>query len=337
MTPIARRRWNKFRANRRGWWSLWIFAVLFAVAMCAEFLANDKPILVKYQGALHMPVFRAYPETAFGGDFETETDYRDPAIAAKIRAEGWMVWPPVHYSYRTINYTLTHAFPSPPDSENWLGTDDQGRDVVARLLYGFRLSVLFGLILTAVSAAIGVMVGAVQGYVGGWLDLLMQRFIEIWSSMPELMLIMILSSFVMPNFWWLLLILLLFSWMSLVRVVRAESLKTRNMEYVRAARALGVKEHAILFRHVIPNSLVAAVTYIPFLLNGSLSTLTALDYLGFGLPPGAPSLGELLREGKNNLDAPWLGFSGFFITALMLSLFIFIGEAVRDAFDPRKE
>ena len=337
VTPLTRRRWHNFRVNRRGFVSLWVFLVLFVVSLFAEFIANDKPLIVVVDGAVFAPVFVSYPETDFGGDFETEADYRDPFFAELIaEKDGWMVWPPVRYSYRTINYDLPSPAPSPPSAENWLGTDDQGRDVVARLIYGFRISVLFGLILTAISAVVGIAAGAVQGYFGGWTDLMFQRFIEIWGGLPVLFLLIILASIVEPNFWWLLGIMLLFSWMALVGVVRAEFLRARNFDYVRAARALGVRDTTIMFKHVLPNAMVATLTFLPFILNGSITTLTALDFLGFGLPPGSPSLGELLAQGKANIQAPWLGLAAFFVLAIMLSLLIFIGEAVRDAFDPRK-
>ena len=336
ITPITRRRLYNFRANARGFWSLWVFLALFVFSLFAELIANDKPLLVSYDGALYAPVFVAYPETTFGGDFPTEADYRDAFVAELIDAKGWMVWPLIRYSYQTINYDLPSPAPSPPTAENWLGTDDQGRDVVARLIYGFRISVLFGLALTIFSSIVGVAAGAVQGYFGGWIDLLFQRFIEIWSGMPELYLLMILASLIEPTFWILLLFLLLFSWMSLVGVVRAEFLRARNFDYVRAARALGVGNLTIMFRHVLPNAMVATLTFLPFILSGSVVTLTALDFLGFGLPLGSPSLGEMLQQGKANLHAPWLGFTAFFVLAVMLSLLIFIGEAVRDAFDPRK-
>lgn len=336
VTPLMRRRWKQFRANRRGWWSLWIFLTLFLVTAGAEFIANDKPVLLSFRGELYVPVLKEYPETLFGGMFETEADYRDAAVAEMIEAEGWMLWPPIRYSYRTINYHLAVPAPAPPSKENWLGTDDQARDVLARLIYGFRLSVLFGLALTLASAVIGVFAGAVQGYFGGWVDLLGQRFIEIWSGMPVLYLLIILGSIVEPTIGWLLLLMLLFSWMSLVGVVRAEFLRARNFDYVRAARALGVPEFTIMRRHVLPNALVATFTFLPFILNGAITTLTSLDFLGFGLPPGAPSLGELLSQGKNNLQAPWLGLTGFLVMALTLSLLVFVGEAVRDAFDPHK-
>lgn len=336
LSPLTARRLSNFRANRRGWWSFWIFLVLFLVTLFAEFIANDRPLLVKYDGDYYTPVFVDYPETVFGGEFDTNTDYRDSYVQELIAAKGWAVWPPIRYSYRTINYNLPVPAPAPPSAENWLGTDDQGRDVVARLIYGFRISVLFGLVLTVLSSLVGVAAGAVQGYFGGLTDLLFQRFIEIWSGLPTLFLLIILSSVVTPNFWWLLGLLLLFSWMSLVGVVRAEFLRARNFDYVRAARALGAGDLTIMVRHVLPNAMVATLTFLPFILNGSITTLTALDFLGFGLPPGSPSLGELLAQGKANLQAPWLGLTAFIVLAVMLSLLIFIGEAVRDAFDPRK-
>ena len=334
--PIWRRQWRAFRRNRRGFWSLGLFLVLFVVSLGAEFVANDRPIMVQYQGDLYFPVFKTYPETTFGGLFETEANYRDPYVAELIEDDGWMLWPPIRYSHDTINYELTVPAPAPPSAENWLGTDDQGRDVLARLIYGFRLSVLFGLILTVTSSLIGIAVGAVQGYYGGWLDLGGQRFVEIWSSMPILYLIIVISSFVVPGFWTLLLIMLLFSWMTLVDLVRAEFLRCRNLEYVRAAQAMGVRTPVILFRHMLPNAMVATLTYLPFVLNASVILLTSLDFIGFGLPPGSPSLGELLGQGKANLHAPWLGLSAFVTLALMLSLLVFAGEAIRDAFDPRK-
>ncbi|WP_434617026.1 ABC transporter permease [Azospirillum sp. B2RO_4] len=336
MTPLTRRRLANFKANRRGFWSFWIFLVLFFVSLGAEFIANDKPLVVEYENHYYWPVFNAYPETTFGGEFETETDYRDPFVRDLINAKGWMVWPLIPYSYRTINYNLPVPAPAPPSADNWLGTDDQGRDVVARLIYGFRISVLFGLVLTVFSSVIGVAAGAVQGYFGGLTDLLFQRFIEIWQGLPTLFLLIILASVVTPTFWWLLGLLLLFSWTALVHVVRAEFLRARNLDYVRAAKALGAGDVTIMVRHVLPNAMVATLTFMPFILNGSITTLTALDFLGFGLPPGSPSLGELLAQGKANLQAPWLGLTAFFVLAIMLSLLIFIGEAVRDAFDPRK-
>ena len=336
ITPIVRRRLHNFRANRRGFWSLWIFLGLFVASLFAELIANDKPLIARYDGAFYLPFLVAYPETAFGGDFPTEADYRDAFVAELIGEKGWMVWPPIRYGASTINFDLPTPAPSPPTADNLLGTDDQGRDVVARMIYGFRISVLFGLTLTVLSSIVGVAAGAVQGYFGGWLDLLFQRFIEIWSGLPMLYLLIILASVVEPNFWWLLGLMLLFSWMSLVGVVRAEFLRARNFDYVRAARALGVGDGAIMFRHLLPNAMVATLTFLPFILSGSVVTLTALDFLGFGLPPGSASLGELLKQGKANLQAPWLGFTAFFVLAIMLSLLIFIGEAVRDAFDPRK-
>jgi len=337
LSPINARRWHNFRNNGRGFWSLWIFLLLFILSLGAELIANDRPLLLRFEGKFYTPFLVSYPETTFGGDFETETKYRDPFVAKLIEEKGgWMLWPPVRYSYTTINLELPVPAPAPPSADNWLGTDDQGRDVVARLIYGFRISVLFGLILTLLSSAIGIAAGAVQGYFGGLTDLLFQRFIEIWSGLPTLYLLIILASVVQPNFWWLLGIMLLFSWMALVGVVRAEFLRARNFDYVRAARALGVSDTAIMLRHLLPNAMVATLTFMPFILNGSITTLTALDFLGFGLPPGSPSLGELLSQGKSNIQAPWLGITAFAVLAVMLSLLIFIGEAVRDAFDPRK-
>jgi microcin C transport system permease protein len=336
LSPLTRRRLQRFRANRRGFWSLWIFLGLFAGSLLAEGIANDRPLLVVYEGALYVPVLARHPETAFGGVFPTEAVYRDPVVMELIRARGWMLWPPIRYRHDTINQDLAVPAPAPPSRDNWLGTDDQGRDLAARLIYGFRISVLFGLILTALSSVIGVVAGAVQGYFGGWTDLLFQRFIEIWSGLPVLYLLIILASLVEPTFWWLLGLMLLFSWMALVGVVRAEFLRARNFDYVRAARALGVSSRVIMARHVLPNAMVATLTFLPFILNGSITTLTALDFLGFGLPPGSSSLGEILAQGKANLQAPWLGITGFVVLAVMLSLLIFIGEAVRDAFDPRK-
>jgi microcin C transport system permease protein len=336
LAPLTRRRLANFRANKRGYWSFWLFLVLFLLSLCAEFVANDKPFLVYYQGKLYMPIFKAYAETTFGGEFPTEADYRDPYVAQLIGAQGWMVWPLVRYNYRTVAWDLPTPAPSAPDATHWLGTDDQARDVVARLIYGFRISVLFGFVLTVLSALIGVAAGAIQGYFGGWLDLLFQRCIEIWSGMPTLYLLIILASVVEPNFWWLLGLLLLFSWMGFVGVVRAEFLRVRNFDYVRAARALGVSNRHIMWRHVLPNAMVATLTFTPFTLAGSVTVLTSLDFLGIGLPPGSPSLGELLAQGKANLQAPWLGLTGFCVIALLLSLLIFIGEAVRDALDPRK-
>ncbi len=336
VTPITRRRLMNFRRNGRGFWSLWIFLVLFTLSLFAEFIANDRPLLVRYDGQFYAPIFVSYPETTFGGDFLTEADYRDPVVKKLIDAKGWILWPPVRYSYDTINYDLKVPAPAPPSFQNWLGTDDQGRDVVARVIYGFRISVLFGLTLTLFSSVIGVSAGAVQGYFGGLVDLLFQRFMEIWGGLPVLYLLIILASVVEPSFWWLLGLMLLFSWMALVGVVRAEFLRARNFDYVRAARALGATDAVIMFKHVLPNAMVATLTFLPFILNGSITTLTALDFLGFGLPIGSPSLGELLSQAKANLQAPWLGFTAFFVLAVMLSLLIFIGEAVRDAFDPRK-
>lgn len=336
LSPLARRRIAIFRASRRGYWSLWVFLALFGLSLCAEVIANDRPLVVRYDGRWYFPVLVSYPETAFGGVLPTAAVYRDPEVRRLIEAKGWMAWPPIRYSYDTINYALTVPAPAPPSRENWLGTDDQGRDLLARLIYGFRISVLFGLTLTILSSIVGVAAGAIQGYSGGWIDLLFQRGIEIWSGLPVLYLLIILASLVEPTFWWLLGLMLLFSWLALVGVVRAEFLRARNFDYVRAARALGVRPAIIMFRHVLPNAMVATLTFMPFILNGSITTLTSLDFLGFGMPPGSPSLGEILAQGKANLQAPWIGITGFVVLAVMLSLLIFIGEAVRNAFDPRK-
>ena len=360
ISPLNQRRWRNFKSNRRGYWSFWIFALLFFISLFAELIANDRPFLIKFDGKLYFPAFVTYPETAFGGDFETAADYRDPYLQKLIKEKnGTVLWPLIRYSYGTHNLDLPTPAPSPPtwmlteaqckavvekkglrgcrDLEyNWLGTDDQGRDVVARLIYGFRISVLFGLALTIVSSVIGIAAGGIQGYFGGWVDLLFQRFIEVWTAIPSLYLLLILSSVLVPGFFVLLSILLLFSWVSLVGLVRAEFLRGRNFEYIQAARALGVSNATIMFRHLLPNAMVATMTFLPFIVSSSVMTLTALDFLGFGLPPGSPSLGELLSQGKANVQAPWLGFTGFFSVAIMLSLLIFIGEGVRDAFDPRK-
>ena len=336
ISPINRRRLDNFRANRRGYWSLWIFLFLFLISLFAEFLANDKPIFIQYDGHFFFPILVSYPETIFGGDFETEAEYSDPEVQNLIGKKGWSIWPLIPYSYDTVIWDLPTPAPSPPTTQNWLGTDDQGRDVVARLIYGFRISILFGLLLTLLSSVIGVATGAWQGYFGGWTDLIFQRFIEIWGSMPQLFILIILAGLFVPSFWFLLGILLLFSWMGLVGVVRAEFLRGRNFTYVLAARALGVSNTKIIFKHILPNAMVATITFLPFILSGSITRLPALDFLGLGLPPGSASLGELLNQGKANLQAPWLGISTFLILAAMLSLLIFIGEVVRDAFDPRK-
>ena len=363
LSPINGRRWTNFKANRRGFWSLWIFLAVFGASLFADVIANDRPLLVSYKGEWLVPVLVDYPEERFGG-FLAVTDYRDPTIRREIAENGWALWPPIRFSYNTHNLDLPVPAPAPPTwrlsdpqcrpaaeklgrpvppggacallEQNWLGTDDQGRDVVARLIYGVRLSVLFGLVLATISSAIGILMGAIQGYFGGWTDLVLQRFIEIWTSLPSLYLLIIISAIITPSFFVLLGILLLFEWVALVGVVRAEFLRARNFEYVRAARALGLPDAAIMVRHLLPNAMVATLTFLPFNLNGSIATLTSLDYLGFGLPPGSPSLGELLAQGKANLQAPWLGLTGFVVIATILSLLIFIGEAVRDAFDPRK-
>ncbi|MFM2607813.1 ABC transporter permease [Vibrio chagasii] len=335
--PLAEARWLRFKANKRGFISLWIFTLLFGLSLFAEIIANDKPLLVSYDNQWFVPVINEYAETEFGGEFETEADYKDPYVIDLIEESGYIVWPIIPFSYDTINFDIAGAVPSEPDSVNWLGTDDKGRDVLARIIYGFRISVLFGFILTIVSSVIGVVVGATQGYYGGWVDLFGQRFIEVWSGMPTLFLLIILSSFIEPNFWWLLGIMVLFSWMSLVGIVRAEFLRCRNFDYVRAAQAMGVDDKRIMLRHMLPNAMVASLTMMPFILSGSVTTLTSLDFLGFGLPAGSPSLGELLAQGKANLQAPWLGISAFVVLSLMLTLLVFVGEAVRDAFDPHQQ
>ena len=364
LSPLNQRRWQNFKRNRRGFWSLIIFSILFVLSLGADFIANDKPLIVSYDGELLFPVFREYGEEKFLQDDPFAlpvVDYKDDIIVETIEeAGGWMLWPPVRYSYRARNNYVPSAAPSPPaflltreelcnrypggvddpqcvaGNFNWLGTDDGARDVLARLIYGFRISVLFGLILTALSAVIGVAAGAIQGYFGGWTDLIFQRFIEIWQSMPTLYLLIIIAAVLPQGFWVLLGILLLFTWVQFVGVVRAEFLRARNFEYVNAARALGVGNRTIITRHLLPNAMVATLTFLPFILSGSITALTALDYLGFGLPPGSASLGELLKQGRNNLQAPWLGITGFLSVSIMLSLLVFVGEAVRDAFDPRK-
>jgi microcin C transport system permease protein len=337
LSPITRRRIAIFRQNRRGFISFWIFLVLFAITLPAQFVANDRPLLIRFDNRWYFPVLVDYSEDAFGADFlPTEADYTDPDVAKAINAQGWMIWPPVPFSYDTIVKNMTTPAPSPPSWRNPLGTDDQARDVLARVIYGFRLSVLFGFTLTAVTSVIGVIAGAVQGYYGGLTDLLFQRFIEIWNGMPELYLLIILSSIIAPGFWILLVFLLLFRWMSLTGVVRAEFLRGRNLEYVRAAKALGVSDIVVMRRHILPNAMVATLTYLPFILSGSVILLSTLDFLGFGLPPGSPSLGELVAQAKNNLQAPWLALTAFAVLAGTLILLIFIGEAVRDAFDPRR-
>ena len=335
LSPVTKRRIAQFKSNKRGYWSLWIFIGLFVVTLLAELIANEKPIIVRFKGETYLPIFHSYSETTFGGQFETAANYRDPVVQSLIKKDGWMVWPLIPYSINTVNYDLPVPAPAPPSTTNWLGTDDQGRDVTARLIYGFRVSILFGLALTLFSSVFGVLAGAIQGYFGGRIDIIFQRFIEIWSGLPILYLLIILSSMIEPNFWWLLSIMLLFSWMILVPVVRAEFFRARSLDFVRAAESLGVPTFRIILRHILPNAMIATITYIPFILNGSITTLTSLDFLGFGLPPGSASLGELLTQGKNNIQAPWLGLTGFFSIAFVLSLLIFIGEAFRDAFDPR--
>ncbi|HHH1886867.1 TPA: ABC transporter permease [Yersinia enterocolitica] len=336
LSAINQARWARFRQNRRGYWSLWIFLTLFIISLFAELIANDKPLLVSYQGKFYMPFMVNYTESTFGGILTTAADYQDPYVIGRIKDNGWAIWAPIRFSNNTINFATDVPFPSPPSRTNLLGTDSTGGDVLAKIIYGFRISLLFGLTLTLLSSVIGICAGAVQGYYGGKIDLLGQRFIEVWSGMPTLFLIILLSSIVQPNFWWLLAITVIFGWMGLVGVVRAEFLRTRNYDYIRAARAMAVRDRVIMSRHMLPNAMVATLTFLPFILCGSITTLTSLDFLGFGLPMGSPSLGGLLLEGKNNLQAPWLGITAFLVLAVLLSLLIFIGEAVRDAFDPSK-
>ena len=366
LSPLNRRRWHNFKANRRGYWSLWLFLGLFLFSLFAELIANDKPIVAYYKGEVLFPVFVDYPEAKFGG-FLAVTDYKDKVILDELSEHGWAIWPPIGYSYNSINKDYPRiknvtgqclGFPGPPPwatkaelceatadqiaryhaigNRNWLGTDDQGRDVFARMIYGFRISVLFGLLLTIFSSLIGITAGATQGYFGGRVDLVFQRFLEIWSSIPSLFVLIIVSSVLIPGFWTLLGVLLLFHWVYLVGVVRAEFLRGRNFEYITAARALGLSNGKIMFKHLLPNAMVATLTFLPFKLSGSITALTALDFLGLGLPPGSPSLGELLAQGKANLQAPWLGITAFVSIAGLLSLLIFVGEGVRDALDPRK-
>ena len=336
-SPVTQRRLALFRANRRGWWSFWVFLVLFAFSLFAEFIANDRPLLIRFDGSWYVPVLIDYSEDTFGAEFlPTEADYTVPEVRKAIEARGWMIWPPIPYRHDSIVKDLPSPAPSPPSGRNLLGTDDQARDVLARVIYGFRISVLFGFTLTIVSSVVGIASGAIQGFRGGLTDLLFQRFIEIWSGMPQLYVLIILGSVIVPSVWVLLIFLLLFSWMNLTGVVRAEFLRGRNLDYVRAARALGVSDLTIMWRHILPNAMVATLTFLPFILSGSVTILASLDFLGFGLPPGSPSLGELVAQSKNNLQAPWLGITAFFVLGGVLTLLIFVGEAVRDAFDPRR-
>ena len=336
MLNTNNRKIQNFKNNKRGLYSLYLLLLMLVFTLPAEFIANDKPLLVKYDNNLYFPIIKNYSETVFGGDFETTADYKDSYVTDLIKEKGWIVWPLIPFNHQTVNYNLDVPAPSPPSFENILGTDDQARDVLARLIYGFRISILFGFLLTFFSSIIGIMFGAIQGYLGGLTDLLGQRFIEIWAGMPVLYLLIIVGSIITPSFWILLILLLLFSWMSLVGVVRAEFLRARNFDYVKAAKCLGMSNYRIIIKHLLPNAMVATITYLPFILAASVTTLTSLDFLGFGLPPGSASLGELLNQGKNNLQAPWLGITGFISISILLSLLVFIGEAFRDAFDPRK-
>ena len=336
MFKINKRKMLNFKNNKRGLYSFYILLLMLIFTLPAEFIANDKPLLIKYDNNFYFPIIENYAETVFGGDFETTADYKDTFVTDLIKEKGWLVWPIIPFNHQTVNYNLNVPAPSPPSFENFLGTDDQARDVLARLIYGFRISILFGFLLTICSSIIGITFGAIQGYLGGLTDLLGQRFIEIWAGMPVLYLLIIVGSIITPSFWVLLILLLLFSWMSLVGVVRAEFLRARNFDYVKAAKCLGMSNSRIIIKHLLPNAMVATITYLPFILAASVTTLTSLDFLGFGLPPGSASLGELLNQGKNNLQAPWLGITGFISISILLSLLVFIGEAIRDAFDPRK-
>lgn len=336
MSPVMQQRLARFKQNRLGFICLIVFAVIFVLAIFSELIANDKPLVVKYQQSYYFPVIQSYPETTFGGIFETEADYKDPAVQQLIDRDGWALWPVIPFSYQTPNLELAVPVPSPPSQQNWLGTDDQGRDVLARILYGLRVSLLFGFALTLCAAFIGILIGALQGYYGGWVDLIGQRVLEVWGGLPMLFMVMILVSMFTPSVYWLFVIMLLFGWTALVGLVRAEFLRARNFDYVRAARALGVADRTIIFRHILPNAISSSLSQLPFMLTANITALTALDFLGYGLPPDAASLGELLLQGKNNLNAPWLALSGFFTLALVLSLLIYVGEATRDAFDPRR-
>ncbi|WP_064120621.1 ABC transporter permease [Pseudomonas fluorescens] len=336
LSPIGQRRWARFKAHRRGWWSLWLFLGLFGLSLGGELIANDKPLLVAFQGQWYFPAFKRYTEQDFGGELPFQPDYRSAQVHQLIEGQGGRLWfAPIAFGFDTVNYDLSEPAPSAPSGENWLGTDDQARDVLARVIFGTRVSLLFALALTAISAVIGIAAGALQGYYGGWVDLLGQRLLEVWSGLPVLYLLIILSGFVEPNFWWLLGIMALFAWLSLVDLVRAEFLRSRGLEYVKAARALGVGDTQVIVRHILPNAMSATLTYLPFILTGAIATLSALDFLGFGMPAGSASLGELIGQGKNNLQAPWLGLTAFCALAVILSLLVFIGEACRDAFDPR--
>ena len=337
MSPIMRARLQRFKENKLGFSCFIIFIIIFILSLGSELIANDKPLLVRYDSSLYVPAFKTYPETTFGGVFETEADYKDPVVQQLINTKGWALWPLIEYSYQTPNLELAVPVPSEPTSQNWLGTDDQGRDVLARILYGLRISLLFGFALTIASAVIGIIIGAIQGYYGGWIDLAGQRVLEVWGGLPMLFMVMILVSMFTPNVYWLFLIMLLFGWTTLVGLVRAEFLRARNFDYVRAARSLGVSDRAIIFRHILPNAMSSSLSQLPFMLTANITALTALDFLGYGLPPDAASLGELLLQGKNNLNAPWLALSGFVTLAIVLSLLIYIGEATRDAFDPRRQ
>lgn len=336
ITPLARRRLYNFRKNKRAFISFWIFLLLFTLSLFSEWIANEKPLVIYYEGRLNFPVLFSYPETDFGGEFDTEADYRDPYVQDLIREKGWMVWPLIRFSFDTINYSLPGPAPYPPTAENWLGTDDQGRDILAQLLYGLRTSLFFGILLTVFSPLIGVSLGALQGYFGGWLDLGLQRLLEIYASIPTLYVLIIIASITSPDFWVLLIVFLFFGWTSFVGLARAEFLRARNFDYVRAARALGVGHRRVIFKHILPNALASTLSYVPFIMNGTIASLASLDFLGLGLPPGSPSLGRLIAQGKNNINSPWIGIVIFVFLAFLFTILVFIGEGLRDALDPRK-
>jgi len=337
MSPLTRRRLMLFRQNRRGYWSAIVLGILLLVTLPAEFIANDRPLAVSYAGFLYFPVLKDYPETTFGGDFETYADYGDAYLQQQIRKSGWILWPAIPFSYRSAVTDLEIPAPAPPSARNWLGTDDQQRDVLAWLIYSLRTSLLFGVAVAALCSVIGVLAGSAEGFFGGWIDLALQRLTEIWVGLPVLFLLIVMASIVTPTFWNLFLLVSLFAWMPLAQLVRAEVLRVRALDYVRAGRALGLGPMALMVRHMLPNALVATLTYLPFELTGAIATLAALDLIGYGMPPGSPSLGVLLNEGRTNLQAPWLGLTGFFALAIVLTLLTFLGEAVRDAFDPRRQ
>lgn len=336
ISPLNQRRISSFTKNKRAYYSLWIFLIVFTISLISELIANDKPLVLKYQGELYFPIVKTYNETDFGGDFPTSADYKDPYIINNINNNGWMLMPLIPFSFNTVDYDLSKPTPTSPSKRHWLGTDDEGRDIMVRILYGIRLSVVFAFLLTILSSIIGISIGAIQGYFGGKIDIVLQRFLEIWESLPQLFVLIIVASLFYPTFLSLLVILLFFSWTNLVSVVRAEFLRTRNFEFVKAAKALGVSNLRIMYKHILPNAVIATITFVPFLLSEAIVSLTALDFLGLGLSHDYPSLGDLVRQGKDNLQAPWIGISIFLVLSSLLTLLIFIGEGVRDAFDARK-